>query len=139
MPSRSDVIAAARSCLGLPFAHQGRGPGGIDCVGLIIVTGRIIGVGLHWPEMPYQRFPPEDYVRAVLKEYLVPLRGSPEPGDVALLRWRRTANHLAVVADGDRPYSLIHAYYVAARVVEHRADRFWHDRVVGLYGFRGVE
>lgn len=138
MPNRHDVVDAARSCLGVPFVHQGRGPDGIDCVGLIIAVGRIIGVGLLWPEMPYARFPPEDYVRAVLEAYLDPLTGSPLPGDVALIRWRRTANHLAIVADGDQPYSLIHSYYITGKVVEHRADRYWHDRVVALYGFRGV-
>jgi cell wall-associated NlpC family hydrolase len=139
MPSRRDVIDAARSLIGAPFRHQGRTSEGIDCVGLIIATAKRVGIGLNWPEMPYQRFPAEDYVRAVLERYLDPMRGSPVPGDVALIRWRRSANHLAIIADGDQPYSLIHAYYVTGRVVEHRADRYWHDRVVSLYSFRGVE
>jgi cell wall-associated NlpC family hydrolase len=139
MPSRSDVIGAARQHLGVAFRHQGRGAAGIDCVGLIIAVGRAIGVGLDWPELPYQRFPPESSVRAVLNTYLDPLKGDPEPGDVALLRWRRTANHLAIIGDGDQPFTLIHAYQGQDRVVEHRADRLWRDRVVGCWIYRGVE
>lgn len=140
MPSRrSDVVRAARALVGAPFRHQGRDPAGIDCVGVVIAVGRALGVGLDWPEMPYQRFPPEDYVRMVLERYLVPLRGEPEAGDVALIRWRRTANHLAIVSDGADPFGLIHAYYVTGRVVEHRADTHWRDRIVSLYGFKGIE
>lgn len=138
MPERSDVIAAARRYVGTPFCHQGRSAAGMDCVGLIIAVGRAIEVGLEWPEMPYREFPPEDYVKAVLNAFLEPLGGAPVPGDIALIRWRRTANHLAIVADGDQPYSLIHAYYVMGRVVEHRADYSWQNRVESLYGFRGV-
>jgi cell wall-associated NlpC family hydrolase len=139
MLSRSDVTAAARGLIGTPFRHQGRNADGIDCVGLIIATARRIGLGLNWPDMPYQRFPPEDYVRAVLDRYLDgPLTGPPQPGDVALIRWRRNANHLAIVGDGAEPYSLIHAYYVTGRVVEHRADESWRDRIVSRYRFRDV-
>lgn len=133
------MITAARQLVGTPFVHQGRTPDGIDCVGLIIAVGRVIGVGLYWPEMPYREFPPEDYVRLVLQRHLDPMGGAPQPGDIALCRWRRTANHLAIVADGDEPYSLIHAYHVEQRVVEHRADGYWQDRVVEIYSYRGVE
>lgn len=138
MYGRNDVVAAARRYMGTPFRHTGRSADGIDCIGLIILVGRAIKANLDWPEMPYQRFPPEDYVRAVLDTYLDPLRGTPEPGDVALIRWRRCANHLAIIGDGDRPFTLIHAYYVPGRVVEHRADERWIDRIAGTWTFRGI-
>lgn len=139
MPSRrSDVLEAARGLLGAPFRHQGRDRSGIDCIGLIIAVGRAIGVGDRWPELPYHRFPPEAFVREILGCYLEPLGGAPEPGDVALIRWRRTANHLAIVTDGSDPFGLLHAYYVTGTVVEHRADHHWRDRIVALYGYRGI-
>lgn len=140
MPNRNDVIASARRLIDVPFRHQGRGPEGLDCVGLIIAVAHDLRVGLDWPEMPYALFPPADTVRGALDRYLDgPLPGPPRPGDIALVRRRRTANHLAIVADGDKPYSLIHADWSQERVVEHRADWHWQLRVAALYRFEGVE
>jgi cell wall-associated NlpC family hydrolase len=139
MPNRREAVRAARRLVGSPFVHQGRSADGIDCVGLIIAVARALGLGLNWPEMPYREFPPEDYVRGVLDSYLNTRLFPPEAGDVALIRWRRTANHLAIIGDGDEPYTLIHAYYVMGRVVEHRADPDWQNRIVALYTFRGIE
>jgi len=139
MPNRLEVVRAARRLIGVPFRHQGRTVEGIDCVGLLIHVARSLDIAHGWPEMPYAKFPPADYVRGVLDRYLNELSYPPEAGDIALIRWRRTANHLAIVGDGDKPYTLIHAYYVMGRVVEHRADPDWQDRIVALYSFRGVE
>lgn len=133
------MVAAARGLLGVPWRHQGRDRDGVDCVGLVMAVGRAIGEGNDWPELPYVTFPPEQQVRAVLDTYLCRLGGEPEPGDVALIRWRRTANHLAIVTDGAEPYGLLHAYRMIGRVCEHRADDYWRDRIVALYGFRSVD
>jgi cell wall-associated NlpC family hydrolase len=132
-------VAAARGWLDCPWRHQGRSRDGIDCVGLVIAVGRAIGEGADWLEQPYQTFPPEHQVRAVLDAHLTRLGGEPEPGDVALLRWRRTPNHLAIVTDGAEPFALLHAYRMIGRVCEHRADSYWRERIVATYAFRSVE
>lgn len=139
MPSRRDVVDAARRLIGQPWRHQGRGLDGLDCVGVIIAVARAIGEGTDWLEQPYHFFPPEWQVRDVLEAHLHQLTGAPEPGDIALIRWRRTANHLAIVTDGGQPFGLLHSYRTIGRVVEHRADSYWRDRIAGTYSFRSVE
>jgi len=140
MPNRrSDVVTAARSFLAVPWRHQGRDRDGLDCVGLVIMVARAIGEGADWLEQPYATFPSERHVRAVLDAHLTPLRGAPEPGDIALIRWRRTANHLAFVTDGGQPFGLLHSYRAMGKVSEHRADSYWRDRIAATYSFRSVE
>lgn len=138
MPARHEVVTAARSWLGVPWLPFGRSSDGIDCIGLIIMVGRQLGEGADWLEEPYARFPTERQVRGVLERHLNPLQGNPEPGDIALIRWRRTANHLAFVTDGHEPFGLLHAYATVGRVCEHRCDQFWRDRIAALYTFRSV-
>lgn len=108
---------------------------GVDCVGLVIGVARGLGVADGWREQPYRTFPDEAFVRRILDAHLDPVRGEPRAGDVALIRWRRTANHLAIIGDAG---TLIHAYYLPARVVEHRADEDWCARTVAHYRFRGL-
>jgi NlpC/P60 family putative phage cell wall peptidase len=139
MPGRSDVVAEARTWIGTSFQHQGRLRGvGVDCVGLVIGVARALGLADGWREQPYRKFPSEDFTRAVLGAHLVPVDGAPRLGDVALIRWRNTANHMAVIGDAAAPFSLVHAYYVPGRVVEHRADTDWCSRIVALYRYRGL-
>ncbi len=41
--TRCNAIESARTWVGTPFRHQGRGKSGIDCVGLVINVGKDIG------------------------------------------------------------------------------------------------
>lgn len=65
--TRHDIVTAAESMLGLPFVHQGRSERtGVDCVGLLVVMGRLIG----YPEIHdvegYRRTPSAQVIREVL-------------------------------------------------------------------------
>lgn len=130
------MVAEARKWLGTPYQHQGRLRGvAVDCVGLVIGVARGLGLADGWRDQPYRKFPDEAYVRAVLDAHLEPSGATPAPGDVALLRWRRTANHIAIAGNAD---TIIHAYYLPSKVVEHRIDEDWCERIVALYRFRGL-
>ena len=39
-----DVIACARQLVGVRFAHQGRSVAGLDCLGLLLLTARTLGL-----------------------------------------------------------------------------------------------
>jgi cell wall-associated NlpC family hydrolase len=101
----------------------------------VIGVARGLGLADGWREQPYRRFPDEGLVRGVLSQHLDPASGVAQAGDIVLVRWRKTANHLAIV---DPAGTLIHAYYVPGRVVEHRADAEWCNRIVALYRYRGL-
>ena len=42
-----DIVAEARRWIGAPWRHQGRGPAGVDCIGLLIVVADALGVPHH--------------------------------------------------------------------------------------------
>lgn len=45
-PLAAELIAAARAMLGVRFRPQGRGAGGVDCLGLVLCAGAAVGLRL---------------------------------------------------------------------------------------------
>ena len=47
MTDREEIVAAARSWIGVRWQHQGRSrAGGIDCVGLLVVVAHSLGIAI---------------------------------------------------------------------------------------------
>lgn len=85
---REDVLRACEQMLGLPFVHQGRSlQSGVDCVGLLVVMGRLIGYPDIVDVEGYRRIPKSSVIRATLAENLdeIPLADA-RPADVFLMR-----------------------------------------------------
>ena len=130
------LIVAARSYLGTPFRHLGRTPRVLDCVGLGWLAYRDCGV-----ELPVPRYYGREPYRATLLHALRDALGEPidaplQPADVAVFRFREEPHHVALVGDG--PYgelTLIHADSSPGlrRVVEHRLDAKWLERLVAVF------
>lgn len=137
MPTRADVVAAARSYKGVRWHHQGRNRAGLDCVGLVIVVAQDLGLSTYNPQ-DYGRIPDCVQMRAQLAQHLDP-RATPEPGDVILLRYERYPLHLGIASELDGELAIVHAFANLRRVVEHRLDAFWRARIVSAYAFRGLE
>src|SRR5262245_20267759 len=120
MPSVGDLLSAARSWLGTPFAHQGRQKGiRVDCIGLVIEVCRDVGLvrasGLPegWDHVGYGRFPDSYGLTLPLLAYLTPVtRQAMRSGDVALFHTMgRQPAHMGFLADGAQPWSLIRAFH----------------------------
>jgi cell wall-associated NlpC family hydrolase len=131
-----DVIAAARECIGTPFAHQGRIVGvGIDCAGVAVHVAKRMGLSVEEPGA-YSRSP----YRGTLQKW-VELQGfmhrasGVERGDILLMRFAAEPQHLAI-ATGK---GIVHAYEGMERVVEHDLDEKWRRRIVRTYRFKGLE
>jgi hypothetical protein len=61
-------------------------------------------------------------------------------GDVVLMRFGSHPQHLAIVGDyAHGGLSIIHAYALSRRVVEHALTDHWRQHVVGAYALPGVE
>lgn len=129
------LVTAARKYLGCRFRHRGRGPAHFDCAGLILQALKDCGAhGLY--DLPtYGREPHRDGLREAVRRNLgEPVSGVWQPGDVALMAFETEPMHVALL--GDYPHgglSVIHAYAAVRRVVEHRMDATWADRVVEVY------
>ncbi len=60
-------------------------------------------------------------------------------GHVLLFRFRTEPQHMAIVGDdGNGRLTMIHAYSLAGRVVEHRIAPVWRARIVQAYALPGV-
>jgi len=60
------------------------------------------------------------------------------PADVVLLKFEKDPQHVAIISDykiGNDDYALgiIHSYASARKVVEHRFDKLWKERIVAAY------
>lgn len=140
MPSREAIVEAARKYLGLPFRHQGRGPSGLDCAGLLVVVGRDLGLTIV-DDTSYRRIPDTAKLRGILNENL---RHKPKnqrrPGDVLLFKdpvRRGHAYHLGIQTD----VGFIHAYgkFGIRRVVEMPWSEDWERAIVGVFEYPGLE
>ena len=104
-----EVVARARGLIGAPFRLHGRGPGGVDCIGLVAAAhGRDVptGYALRTADLaPLEReLTAAGFVR-------VPAIAA---GDVVVLRPGPAQLHLGIWADT----GLIHADAGLRRVVE---------------------
>lgn len=147
--SAADVVECARGWVGVRFRHQGRekalnGAGmGCDCLGLLVGVARELDLRAMdgrklaaFDERDYGHLPDGQRLARVLGDVLVPVKGRAwRPGDVLLLRFDGVPQHLAIVsAHPQGGMGIIHAYASARKVVEHRLDGIWQERVV--QGFR---
>lgn len=149
MPSRAELVACARTFLGVRFAHQGRHAGeGLDCLGLLIATAEKAGCRLEGlrpsalDQRDYGARPDTHFLQWKLQVHLRRMELSLlRPGDVLLLNIEGRPQHLALVSDypvvGE--YGMIHAYAMARRVVEHRLDEGWRRAIHACYRLPELE
>lgn len=139
MVTRSDIIIEARKHLGTRFHHQGRAPGaGLDCLGLIVVTGRALG--LHVIDRTDYAASPDGL--SLVKEISQSLDGpyalsTAKLGSILLFEFvKGLPQHVGIATD----IGIIHALATEPRkVCETRLDEQWRERVVSVWEFRGLE
>lgn len=137
MEETNAFIAEARTYLDPPvrFRHQGRSHRGVDCAGLLLAS--MAAVGRSIADLPaYGREPLGDGLRSMLVANLgepVP-KADMRPGDVVLMRFRGEPSHVGLI--GNYVYggcSLIHAYAMVRKVVEHRIDAEWDSYIIEVF------
>lgn len=142
MTTRQDIVTEARSWIGTRWMHQQSLKGAAcDCIGL--VRGVAMNVGLlpadfaTRPEATqfsgYGRRPDGRLIRAL--NLFMDRSQTLDIGNVLLMRFDQNPQHVAIVSD----IGIIHAHASARRVVEHRLDDLWAQRIVAIYSFRGVQ
>lgn len=142
MTTACDIIACARTRIGVRFAHQGRGGEGLDCLGLLLEIARALnlplrdGVAIPADIPSYGARPDTNLLKARLDKALLPVAVDVlQPADIVLLRVDGSPRHLAILSDYPIPGELgmIHAYAPARQVVEHRYDAHWRAQTYAAY------
>lgn len=124
--------------LKIPFKHMGRSRRALDCAGVPIVALREMGYEPADLKF-YTREPYKDGLQKVTEENLgekiqVNSANDLKPCDILLLKFTNEPHHVAVVADYlHGGLSLIHSYGEVGRVVEHRLDEKWFNRIKYAY------
>ena len=150
---RSDIVSAARSFLGLPWVHQGRHPeAGIDCIGLLILTAKKVGIDLidctNYSSRPDGRILMESLrVNPALVE-----KPTSEIAPVdAVVFWMANPSlpqHLGIITSNDLfigdeyvrdGLGLIHTVQKYSRVQEEAIGHKWNKRLHAAFSFAGVE
>lgn len=142
--TREQVVAAARTLLGIPWVHQGLDPEfGLDCRGVLLCTGKLIGYEPKEYRATYRRRSPAEELRAALDDEMDEIGiDDVRDADVVLIKFPRDteARHVGIIATGEYEQTIIHGYEPkqgGGRVVEEPFRR-WKPYVVTPYRWRGI-
>lgn len=140
MTTRAQVVAQARSYLGVPWRHQGRSRvRGLDCAGLIVVIGHDLGLHSH-DTTDYQREPNGTLFVSHFREALDEINlADAGHGDVVLMRDSLYPCHCGILTTDKGKTMLLHAAAGRRRVYEEPYVGDLRDRSVTAFRFRGLE
>lgn len=137
--TREGLLQVVRTWIGTPYHHQARLKGvGADCIGELYGPATEYGFPLTDVE-GYSRQPYGQKLIAELEQRLdrIPIEEA-QPGDV-LVFWFETKDypaHVAWMADGQHGPNMIHTMEKTRRVVEHRINEWWWERVHSAWRLR---
>jgi cell wall-associated NlpC family hydrolase len=131
-----EFIASARTMLGVRFHHQGRNAEhGLDCAGLAVCAAANCGFQAI-DYTTYHRQPEtSDFLLTLAKNCDRIQRGNQQPGDLLIFEFDNNPQHLAIMTG---PNSIIHAYSLVRRVVEHDLDDTWKAKLRAVFRIRGM-
>lgn len=142
MPTRAEIVGAARRYVGTPYHHQGALRGaGCDCIGLLRGVWRDLygrepeAVPPYGPDVG-ETAAAELMLEAGRRHMLELPPGAARAGDALVfrIRPRLIAKHVAILTG---PATMVHAV-TNDRVREVRLSRFWRGHAVAGFAFPGV-
>jgi cell wall-associated NlpC family hydrolase len=134
--TKQELIAHARTWLGVPFQHQGRSRHGVDCAGFLEMLAEATGTLPDEYDAPrvYARRPNGELLQTVEK-FCARAREA-APGVVVLIKWPYVSEpaHVALCTGS----TIIHAYSRVGRVVENGYRGLWIRNTHSLWNFPGL-
>jgi cell wall-associated NlpC family hydrolase len=133
------IVDEARSWRGTRWQHQGRVKGlGVDCVGFIAEVAKNVGLTVDIPN-DYRRSENGEVMVQLLRKYGRIVKKM-QPGDVLALvddalREPNKPSHLAIVTEV-LPHTTFIIEAGREKVVEHRMDGHWNDRIHSIWRMR---
>lgn len=137
-PKRLEVVDAAREELGTRWLHQGRAPKkGIDCLGLIVVTALKLGYTVE-DQIDYMTNPDsEKLIRECTRQLEKIDLEEASTGDILTFFFTNSQRpyHFAIMTS---PRTMIHAYAISKKVIEHSIDDYWLARRAHAFRYPGL-
>jgi len=128
------VAAWALTQLDVPWVHQARVPGkGMDCVGLLVLGGRLHGFEIV-DMLEYGLIVSPEQLQQYMHMNCEPVE-EPVPGGLASFWFRQPISpvHVGVMLDARR---FVHSYRRAGKVVENSLDKVWGRRVHKFWRYK---
>jgi cell wall-associated NlpC family hydrolase len=139
MIPREAVVAEARRWLGTPWRHQGRNEHGLDCVGLLAVVCRDLGISDYDIE-GYARSPDTTrFLAHLVTGGAIPIRMTDAgPADIMAFRDQLFPCHVGILSEKSGVPHVIHAHAARRKVVEEPLLAELLVMRVGAYAMPGV-
>jgi hypothetical protein len=136
------VIAEARSWIGVRYVKKGRSRNGIDCAGHVVMVARTFAIP-HHDEPNYSDWPdPQRRILKLFDQYLIQVPGEPQPGMIGLFAEARLPGHAGFFSWMHDRLHIVHARLDVRKVIEHDyapSIRAGQMRMIRLYKFPGFE
>ncbi len=140
---REDIVAYARSKIGIRWRHQGRNDHGIDCAGLCIMAGNDLGL----IDYDFFRYSPRPSSRRFVEQ--IKEAGCIEitpwsltkllPGDIVVMSYGKYPMHCGIYAIRDGIPTFIHSSAVGRKVREEDLVMPLSLQVFGGFSYPGVD
>lgn len=140
MVAREAVVAEARSWLDVRWVHQGRNRYGIDCIGLVVVVRRTLGIG-DYDIAGYPRAPDGTFMSHFFQAGGVRV-GIPKarPADLLLFKDAKSPCHVGIItARNGELMHMVHAYASRHKVIEEPVINEWQEKWVAAIQMPGVD
>ena len=138
--TRSRIVEEARTFVGTKWKHMGRTKTGIDCVGLVIVVGRNLGLHDYPDDVAYTR---QSVGSDLLKPFIkygerVSNLNDLKDGDILIMKDAFFPHHVGLLASNGDMKTLIHACVHRGKVVEDTLEEFRWKKVMTAFKFKGL-
>lgn len=135
--TRDDIVACARSYLGVRWQHQGRDRKGVDCVGLLHCVAHDLGIETE-DDLTYRRTPdPHRLKTMIYRQTTEADRNQLCGGQIMMVKQAYFPCHLQITAWDTKEPTVIHASILKRKVIEEPLKLYWPE-LVSLRNFPGV-
>ena len=135
--TRAEIVAEAKTWLGVRWRHLGRDRNGLDCIGLLVVVANHFGQKVADRD-DYRRTPDGNLFRGMVEEQT-------DPGDlmhiksgtIFMIKQGGMTCHCGIAILDGGIGQMISASLLQRKVVIEPFAQYWHD-VIKVREFRGV-
>lgn len=140
---REDIVAFARSKIGIRWKHQGRTDYGLDCVGLVVVCAK----HFNFTQFDFTRYSPRPQSRKFIKAFydggcsrITPWSLTKLlPGDIVVMSYGIYPMHCGIYATRDGVPTVIHSSAIGRKVREEDLVAPLSAQVFGGFRYPGID
>lgn len=140
---REDLVAYARSKIGVKWKHQGRTDFGLDCVGLVVAVSKHFDLTqfdfFRYSARPQSRKFEQAFFEAGCSAITPFSLTKLQPGDIVVLSYGKYPMHCGIRAERKGIPTLIHSSAIGRKVREEDLVTPLSNKVFGGFRYPGMD